>query len=181
MKNSLAMFSAIESLGAVIDLNELNRVVKAAQGIEGELNTLASFSSQHYTRTSVYRADGFEALLLCWEPGQRTPLHNHKGSCCVVRVLQGTATEIVYKHSNSGLLFPVVSHECTVGQSIASYDSDIHQMANLGSANMVTLHIYAPALTKMELLSLDNTCHAGYDEVLSKSSCLKTESISLIN
>ena len=44
------------------------------------------------------------------------------------------------------------------GETTASAEADTHQVSNLqaGNADLVTLHIYSPALTKMEVFSLDN-------------------------
>lgn len=178
MKNSLKLFASIDTLPEPISLNDLRQLVQSTENLANEICEFANFSELHYTRTSVYKGKGFEALLLCWQPGQRTPLHNHRGSACVVRVLQGVATEISYRQSNSGLLFPIISHEACAGEAIASYDQDIHQMANLNNEPLITLHFYAPALTKMELFSLSNTCHAEYDDILSRSADLKTGTIS---
>ena len=51
------------------------------------------FSDQHYTRNLVRSSPWYYALVLCWKNGQRSPIHDHHGSTCGVRVLRGTLTE----------------------------------------------------------------------------------------
>lgn len=45
-----------------------------------EIQAYCHFSQDFYTRNLILRTDDFELLVLCWEPGQITPIHNHSGS-----------------------------------------------------------------------------------------------------
>lgn len=36
-------------------------------------------------------------LILVWTPGKESPIHDHAGSHCVMKVLQGSLKEIRYK------------------------------------------------------------------------------------
>lgn len=47
------------------------------------------FDPQRYSRQRLYRDDDFEVLLLCWEPGQLTPIHEHGGQHGWVTVVEG--------------------------------------------------------------------------------------------
>src|SRR5437879_13472911 len=40
------------------------------------------FDPMHYTRNLVYECPRFELLALCWEPGQKSAIHNHAGQQC---------------------------------------------------------------------------------------------------
>ncbi len=47
------------------------------------------FDPQRYARQRLYRDQDFEVLLLCWEPGQYTRIHEHGGQHGWVTVVEG--------------------------------------------------------------------------------------------
>jgi predicted metal-dependent enzyme (double-stranded beta helix superfamily) len=54
-------------------------------------------ASRHYTRNLV-ATDGttFTLLLLCWNPGRESPIHNHPCKGCWMRVAEGCVQEQRY-------------------------------------------------------------------------------------
>jgi cysteine dioxygenase len=116
------------------------------------------FHPEHYVRNRFHDGPSYQALLLCWRNGQRSPIHNHRGSHCGVKVLRGTATETFFQHAPNGLIVPVSSRELEQDQTCGSVDNDIHQVSNLqsGRADLVTLHIYSPPLLRMDMYSLES-------------------------
>jgi cysteine dioxygenase len=40
------------------------------------------WNAQHYTRNLMDKTDLYELLAICWEPGMRSSIHNHKGQNC---------------------------------------------------------------------------------------------------
>src|ERR1700744_1846334 len=40
------------------------------------------WNSQHYTRNLVDKTELYELLAICWEVGQKSSIHNHKGQNC---------------------------------------------------------------------------------------------------
>jgi cysteine dioxygenase len=48
-----------------------------------------AFDASRYTRTRLHRSDAFELLLLCWDRGQATPVHDHDGQAGWFTVLEG--------------------------------------------------------------------------------------------
>jgi cysteine dioxygenase len=115
------------------------------------------FNKAHYVRNLLHNGPDYQALVLCWRNGHRSPIHNHRGSRCGVKVLQGTATETLFERGANGLVMPVGSRLLPPGHTCASVDDDTHQVSNLqaGSADLVTLHIYSPPLHRMEVFSLE--------------------------
>src|SRR6516164_6878258 len=49
----------------------------------------AQFSPERYRRNLMHAGPAYHALALCWRSGQRSPIHDHRGSACAVRVLEG--------------------------------------------------------------------------------------------
>jgi cysteine dioxygenase len=104
----------------------------------------------------VRSAPNYHAWVLCWKNGQRSPIHNHSGSACVLRVLRGTLTETLFEMAPNGHVKASFSRDIAEGSLIGSEDTDIHQVSNLQAedADLVTLHVYTPPLTRMETYSL---------------------------
>jgi cysteine dioxygenase len=114
------------------------------------------FSSEHYVRNLMYSGTSYQALVICWHSGQRSPIHDHRGSSCAVKVISGTATETIFARAANGMYYATSSRQLAAGDSCASQDSDVHQMSNLQAEgyDLVTLHIYSPPLFRMNMFSL---------------------------
>ena len=48
------------------------------------------FKCATYTRNRVHLNEHFELVVICWEPGQASSIHDHGRSNCLYRVIQGT-------------------------------------------------------------------------------------------
>jgi DMSO/TMAO reductase YedYZ molybdopterin-dependent catalytic subunit len=114
------------------------------------------FSEQGYARNSVCAGRWYQVWALCWKNGQRSPIHDHRGSSCAVQVLRGTLTQTRFEFAANGLVKATGSSDHPPGSFLASQDDDLHQVSNLqaGNADLVTLHIYSPPLLKMGTYSL---------------------------
>jgi cysteine dioxygenase len=123
-----------------------------------DLGDCLVFNSEHYVRNLLHTGPTYQALVLCWRNGQRSPIHNHRGSHCGVRVLRGTATETLFERGPNGMIVPSTSRQLPPGHVSASIDADTHQVSNLqaGNADLITLHVYSPPLVKMDVFSLDS-------------------------
>ncbi|MFO1009288.1 MAG: cysteine dioxygenase family protein [Planctomycetota bacterium] len=53
----------------------------------------AHFKPDAYTRNLVARNARFEMLVLCWSPGQQSPIHDHAGQHCWMGILDGVVEE----------------------------------------------------------------------------------------
>jgi cysteine dioxygenase len=114
------------------------------------------FSPDHYVRNLMYAGPSYQALVLCWQSGQRSPIHDHRGSNCAVKIISGVATETTFARAANGMIFAAGSRQLAAGDSCASQDGDVHQISNLEpqGADLVTLHSYSPALYRMNMYSL---------------------------
>jgi cysteine dioxygenase len=131
-----------------------------------DLADFLSFSPDRYVRNLVHAGPTYQALVLCWRNGQRSPIHNHRGSRCGVKVLRGTATETVFARAPNGLVVPDHTRELPPGDICVSEDADVHQVSNLqpGGADLITLHVYSPPLLRMEVFSLDTPAVREWDD-----------------
>jgi cysteine dioxygenase len=121
-----------------------------------DVRPFVHFHPQRYVRNLMCAGAAFQALVLCWRNGQRSPIHDHTGSTCAVKVLLGEATETLFGRAPNGMIYPVASHRLAEGSITGSQDDDIHQVSNLqgGRADLVTLHLYSPPLLAMNRYSL---------------------------
>ena len=131
----------------------LNRVALCREDIRKH----EQFSGDCYQRVPIRRSDAYEALLLCWVPGQASPIHDHHGSGCGVLVVHGTMHEQCYDRLEDGTLVPTMSNHLTAGQTCVSVDSDIHIILNESTDDtpLLTLHIYTPPLATIGLYDLE--------------------------
>lgn len=71
------------------DASAIDAVLGAHRPSLESLAPWIAFDGARYTRTRLHRSDAFELLLLCWERGQATPVHDHDGQAGWFTVLEG--------------------------------------------------------------------------------------------
>lgn len=130
------------------------------------------FDDDVYTRNIVYVDDDFEILILNWKSGQRSPIHNHKGSACAVYVVEGVATEVAFARGDNGILYPTNTEHFRAGTTCGSFDEEIHQIVNVQPVGeeLISMHIYSPPLHGMEVFPLAQSIFADYEALTNRSS-----------
>lgn len=133
-----------------------------------EIAPYTKFAADTYRRNLLRAGPAYHALVLCWRSGQRSPIHDHFGSSCAVRVLRGTCTETIFQRTAAGHIYPTETHELPAGHCCGSQDSDIHQISNLAppGEDLVTLHIYSPPLLLMGKYSLTQPGRTEFQEAV---------------
>ena len=146
----------LDSLTARASVADLKTRLQSPAVTVDDVAEFAQFSEDRYLRTLVCQGDHYHLLVLCWRSGQRSPIHDHAGSTCGLRILRGTATETVFGKTPSGLIKPAHSKDYRHGDVSVSADNYIHQVSNLQAEgeDLVTLHIYSPPLLRMATYSL---------------------------
>jgi cysteine dioxygenase len=141
----------LEALRGRADLAVLARLLRDADVTRGDIERACVFGMAGYRRNPISRGPWHELLALCWRSGHCTPVHDHEGSSCAFRVVEGHGTEIRFKPTASGLACPTEAVDMPPGYICAAQDADIHQVANLQAAgtDLITLHIYSPPIQKM--------------------------------
>jgi cysteine dioxygenase len=146
-----------------VPLAELTRRLEGLSVDLDDVRDYLVFGKEHYRRNLVHAGPAYHALVLCWRAGQRSPIHDHRGSSCAVRVLKGVASETQFEKTREGLIYPSFTRKMPAGSVCASQDSDIHQMSNLQSdLDLVTLHVYSPPLMVMGQYSLTDPVVSEY-------------------
>lgn len=161
-------FGALDEYDDRVPLDELQRMLRDLEVDRDELRPFAVFDDEGYRRNLVHRGPACEVLLLCWRNGQRSKIHDHRGSSCAVRVLRGTATETVFERNEKGWIYPTATFHHVEGGVCASNDMDTHQISNLQphGEDLVTMHVYSPPLAEVGNYSLtDNTVETVVNRV----------------
>jgi cysteine dioxygenase len=144
-KSLIERLSALGEAPAFADLSDwLFRVHVTPD----DLRPYRFFKQGTYARHRVMRNQFAEMLVLCWRPGQRTPIHDHNGSYGAVRVCEGVMWETMFALDNERRLYYQSAREWSAREVTGADVPDIHQLGNpeVSGQDLVTLHIYAPPL-----------------------------------
>ncbi len=138
------LIDALASYRTQIPIDQLRRHLEMSAVMLKDVEPYLQFTDEKYARNPIFRNHYFEMLCLCWKSGQRSPIHDHKGSNCCVRVLQGTITATDFEVVPSGYIKALRSTDLEPYTVTGLESADIHQMSNLQVAgrNVATLHVY---------------------------------------
>lgn len=64
------------------DVDGMERFIASRHVDPASLEPFLFWSKQHYTRNLVDDTDLYNLIAICWEPGQGSSIHNHKGQNC---------------------------------------------------------------------------------------------------
>jgi cysteine dioxygenase len=149
---------------------ELRASLEALRIGPRDLADVIGFDDGCYRRTIIHGRPHYQALVLCWRSGQRSPIHDHRGSSCVVRVVRGCACETRFDPTPSGRLVPSTTHEHAEGATTACCGAEIHQMGNFDAPgrDLVTLHVYSPPPLHWRFYEVKETTLADHDRLIRK-------------
>ena len=143
-----SLIAALESLNSPPELAQIYEWLEKAEISTEDLEPYIGFKEGNYWRHRVCRNKFVEMLVLCWRPGQRTPIHDHNGSHGGVKVCQGLLWETTFSYNPVDGLEYKSAREHALGAVTGSDVPDIHQLGNpdVSELDLVTLHVYAPPL-----------------------------------
>lgn len=113
-----------------------------------------SWCNEHYKRNHIVKNDRYELILLCWEAGQTTPIHDHDGEKCWVYFVDGIFSETYYKMNNK---MEIVGEKQMMPGSVSfmTDSSGFHTLKNTTKGRAMTLHLYANPIEQCRVF--DNT------------------------
>lgn len=156
-----ALQETLAALRVAPALEDLDRWLSTVRVTENDVHPFRFFKQGTYARHRVMRNEFVELLVLCWLPGQRTPIHDHNGSYGAVRVCEGVMWETMFALNDESELYYRSAREWGKGEVTDANVPDIHQLGNpeCSGQRLVTLHLYAPPLGVL------NTYKVGSSEV----------------
>jgi hypothetical protein len=99
--------------------------------------------------------DDAQIWLLTWLPGQGTPLHDHGTSAGAFAVARGTLTEKVVAPGGPGRPRETDT-ELPTGRLRFFGAHYVHQVTNRAAEPAVSVHVYAPRLSRMNTYRIDD-------------------------
>jgi len=107
----------------------------------------AHFAANQYTRNLVGRTAHYELLVLCWDSGQSSPIHDHSGENCWMAVLDGRIEEVQYAwpvEGQTGALSARSARTYEKGKVAHIHDDvALHLVRAADARRGVSLHLYA--------------------------------------
>ena len=84
-----SFLKTLDSYTERIPLSVLRSGLEALSITVKDLQDFVRFRKERYQRNLIHQGPAYQALLLCWRNGQRSPIHDHRGSSCGVLILEG--------------------------------------------------------------------------------------------
>ncbi|KAJ3124979.1 hypothetical protein HK098_000699 [Nowakowskiella sp. JEL0407] len=84
-----------------VDVQRIQQIMASYRSNQSDWRQYAQYDpSKPYTRNLVDDGNGhFNLMVLCWGEGKSSPIHDHAGSHCLMKVLSGEVAETQYKCS----------------------------------------------------------------------------------
>jgi len=119
---------------------------------EASLAPYLTWDRQHYTRNLIDKTDFYELITICWEVGQSSSVHNHRGQNCWMAAPIGNLLvenfHVEFQDIEAGKCRLLASNtvELTAANPCAVDPREpVHRVVNPREANQraVTLHVYS--------------------------------------
>lgn len=161
---------------------EMGRILAATADSLESLRTGLLFQSGVYTRNCYYANDTFEILLLNWDAGATSPVHDHGDQHCWLIVLEGRLLIDDYVRLDRGETPGRAHVEArdsrmlgSGGLDLRSGRFDLHRVTATTDAPAVSLHVYSRPMRRFLVYDEnEGRCEialGNYDAVLSTSLC----------
>ena len=126
----------------------LGEVIGSHEVEPQDLEPYIHYQPDFYTRNLIYRNSAWELMLLCWESGHYSPVHDHNGGGGWFLTLQGEIQETVCQLSLEEKIRITHKDDKLVKPDQVSYIDDrlgVHSLASPNTRSL-TLHLYAPPI-----------------------------------
>lgn len=157
-----------ETAGLTADQISLVRYYELLQRLDVPSSLLEqhyTFKDDSYARNLIFVTPRFEMLVMCWQPGQFSSVHDHLDSFAVIKVLRGTLSNSNYRVTNKPVSSSIglettdldvaverINEEFVPAGDWLSLDQGaIHKMGNHQNSGeqLITLHFYAKPLREV--------------------------------
>lgn len=118
-----------------------------------DVTPYATWSRSHHTRVCIERNERFELMLICWEPGHKTDIHDHNSEECWMYFVEGKFEEAIYDRELE-TLEPRQINKTATGDIAYMVDfMGIHSLENIAGCRGMSLHLYAKPITSCNVLN----------------------------
>src|SRR5262245_5857896 len=95
----VSLIQDLDGMDRIATISELAQKLRAVEISPQDVKPFLCFRKERYQRILLQAAPWYHIILLCWKGGQSSPIHDHIGSNCAVRVVYGVLTETVYERA----------------------------------------------------------------------------------
>ncbi len=114
-----------------------------------DLEPYFRWNPRHYTRTCIHRNDDFELLVICYEPGQRTSIHDYDSQTAWIHPVMGEVVEEIFEPMPEGGVRILSDRHLVPGtDDVLRNGRAIHRFINPGPDRAVTLNLYAKPMSR---------------------------------
>ena len=107
----------------------------------------ARFDASFYMRHPIYLGEDWEVMLIAWDAGQKTPIHDHRGVMGAMLVYSGTLMEERFE-TPGGRPDLLESSRRPAGDACTTSPTLLHRLFP-ANGRTLSLHIYRPPLRQM--------------------------------
>ena len=111
------------------------------------------YSGERYMRHPVYLGADWEVMLIAWESGQKTPIHDHRGVMGSMLVLSGGLVEECFETPRDRPELLERSDRAS-GDSCLTSPTLLHRLFPRRGRSL-SLHVYRPPLREMGIWEAD--------------------------
>ncbi len=131
------------------DVNVYPRLLERYAVPGHDLEVYFRWNTRHYTRTCIHRNEDLELLVICYEPGQSTSIHDFNSQSAWVYPLVGEVVEERFELRPDGNLQRMNEVQLSAGDSgCFTSNKGIHRFSNRGTERAVTLNLYAKPMSQ---------------------------------
>ena len=136
---------------------------------QDSLEKYCFFSKGNYTRNLVFRNALFECMTLCWDLGQHSRIHNHRGQNCWMSAPIGRLRiqnyRVDHRDAANGTCHIVPTERYDLDAAHPTYVNPmepVHEVMNLEefSQRAVSIHIYSKPFDTCEVYYRDKDAYA---------------------
>ena len=153
-KNLADFIDWLDTLETRPSLSVLDEKLSKLELDLNKFGNVLGYTENGYQRNVIKKTKNYEIVLICWKPGQKTPIHDHFGSDCAFLILDGVSTETIFVESDNHLKVSK-KRRYEPGEVCAANEPDIHQISNFEDGNLVNLHVYSPPLKDFNIYGDD--------------------------
>ena len=146
----------IDQAAATVDHGQLCQAVKeilkdvVARGLEDiPAEFMVGTDGDSYARRMLHQGPdkAYTVIVMVWQPGQITPIHDHAGRWCVECVLKGTMQIVGYDPvgdpaAGCGFAETKTVNAMPGNVGILRPPNEFHSLGNVSADQAVTIHVY---------------------------------------
>ncbi|XP_054281090.1 cysteine dioxygenase type 1 [Macrosteles quadrilineatus] len=150
-----------------VNIEYVHALMSSYKSNPADWKKFAKFDRYKYTRNLVDKGnDKFNLMILCWNEGQGSLIHDHANAHCFMKMLQGQLSEIRFEWPKDEETIPTQAQpnkmveisRTTLHQNEVCYINDelgLHRVENPSHSDVaISLHLYCPPFNQCAVFDL---------------------------